>query len=50
MGVVDDAAVFGDEEGLETIFAAAVGEDGVFKGEAAEDWDGWVQAEGWRWN
>jgi hypothetical protein len=37
---------FGDEEGLEAVFAAAVGEDGVFEGEFAEDGDGREQAEG----
>lgn len=46
VGVVDDAAVFGNEEGLQAVFAAAVREDGVFQGEAAEDRDGWVETEG----
>jgi hypothetical protein len=32
VGVVDYTAAFGDEEGLETVFAAAMGEDGIFEG------------------
>jgi hypothetical protein len=32
---------------LETIFAAAVGEDRVFEGEFAEDRDWWKEAESW---
>jgi hypothetical protein len=32
---------------LEAVFAAAVGEDGVFEGEFAEDGDWGEEAEGW---
>jgi len=46
VGVVHDAVAFGDEKGLEAICAAAVGEDGVFEGEFAEDGDGGEEAEG----
>jgi hypothetical protein len=32
---------------LQAVFAAAVGEDGVFEGEFAEEWGWGVEAEGW---
>ena len=47
VGVVHYAVAFGDEERLEAVFAAAVGEDGVFEGEFAEDGDWGEEAEGW---
>jgi hypothetical protein len=47
VGVVEELGAFGDEERLEAVFAAAVGEDGVFDGEFLEQWGGGVEAEDW---
>jgi hypothetical protein len=45
--IVEDPGTFGDEDGLQAVFATAVGEDGVFHGEFAEDWRGRIEAENW---
>ena len=47
VGVVEEFGAFGDEERLQAVFAAAVGEDGVFEGEFQEEGGGGVEAEGW---
>jgi hypothetical protein len=47
VGVVEEFGAFGDEERLQAVDAAAVGEDGVFEGELHEEWGGGVEAEDW---